>query len=250
MYPDEKQKKKREKKNKKKTITVHKRGCGKKNNTNNKELTSLVDDEGGQAMTSPAKSDRSSDTERTSTSSTSCENTPNTTTSKRSVCSKRGEPSSSSSLSSKAATTIPNPNLEKLSLANRPLDCTENCPICWEGYKVGEKVCWSKNKQCSHAFHFDCMVTWLVDHDYCPLCRSPYLTTSCSDGCNHGGNSGSSRNTRSNRSGNSGSNRSGGRRPRGGTSTTTGNTIRANAALRESRRTNSTRNRNVGNTRR
>ena len=62
------------------------------------------------------------------------------------------------------------------SSSRRNLDCTENCPICWEGYKVGEKVCWSMNEECHHAFHFDCMVNWLVDHDHCPLCRSPYLT--------------------------------------------------------------------------
>lgn len=60
--------------------------------------------------------------------------------------------------------------------SQRCLDCTENCPICWETYKVGEKVCWSMNEECHHAFHFDCMVNWLVDHDHCPLCRSPYLT--------------------------------------------------------------------------
>ncbi len=68
-------------------------------------------------------------------------------------------------------------NETDISLASqRCLDCTETCPICWEGYKAGEKVCWSKNKNCNHAFHFDCIVTWLVDNDECPLCRSPYLT--------------------------------------------------------------------------
>ncbi len=51
--------------------------------------------------------------------------------------------------------TSPEAN-EALSLSTPPysqrcLDCTENCPICWDTYKIGEKVCWSKNVECSHG---------------------------------------------------------------------------------------------------
>lgn len=30
----------------------------------------------------------------------------------------------------------------------RTIDCTQSCPICWDSFKVGEKVCWSKNVSC------------------------------------------------------------------------------------------------------
>lgn len=100
---------------------------------------------------------------------------------------------------------------QETELSQRCLDCTERCPICWEGYKVGEKVCWSKNENCTHAFHFDCIVTWLVDHDHCPMCRSPYLTKkeNKEDGRSGNGNrNGSSNGSRNgSRNGNRGNNR-------------------------------------------
>lgn len=49
------------------------------------------------------------------------------------------------------------------------------CPICWEPYQVDQKICWSPNKGCSHAFHADCMIMWLMKKDNCPMCRSNYL---------------------------------------------------------------------------
>lgn len=58
----------------------------------------------------------------------------------------------------------------------RTIDSSRDvCPICWDGFHLGEKVCWSKNTQCSHGFHLDCMVVWLEGHDKCPICRSQYL---------------------------------------------------------------------------
>jgi len=53
------------------------------------------------------------------------------------------------------------------------------CPICWEPYQVGQKICWSPNKKCSHAFHADCMIMWLMKKDDCPMCRSNYLRVKC-----------------------------------------------------------------------
>lgn len=61
-------------------------------------------------------------------------------------------------------------------MKNRSIDCTQECPICWDDFKVGEKVCWSKHGSCRHGFHLDCMLAWLQDHDKCPLCRTPYVT--------------------------------------------------------------------------
>mmetsp|Transcript_17623 Transcript_17623/g.22248 ORF Transcript_17623/g.22248 Transcript_17623/m.22248 type:complete len:230 (+) Transcript_17623:1420-2109(+) len=51
----------------------------------------------------------------------------------------------------------------------------KSCPICLEEYKVGDEIAWSKNNECPHAFHLDCMINWLMDHDECPLCRADYL---------------------------------------------------------------------------
>jgi len=49
------------------------------------------------------------------------------------------------------------------------------CPICWEPYQVSQKICWSVNEKCPHAFHAECMVMWLMKNDYCPLCRCNYI---------------------------------------------------------------------------
>ncbi len=49
------------------------------------------------------------------------------------------------------------------------------CPICLEEYKEGDDICWSKNKNCPHAFHLDCMAEWLIENDECPMCRENYL---------------------------------------------------------------------------
>ena len=33
-------------------------------------------------------------------------------------------------------------------LSTRRIDSTQTCPICWDSFKVGEKVCWSRNANC------------------------------------------------------------------------------------------------------
>ena len=54
----------------------------------------------------------------------------------------------------------------------------QTCAICLERYKEGDEICWSKNENCAHAFHLDCMVEWLMANDDCPLCRENYLEES------------------------------------------------------------------------
>jgi len=49
------------------------------------------------------------------------------------------------------------------------------CSICMEGYKKGDMICWSRNLSCSHAFHTECLLLWLMHHDICPNCRSIYI---------------------------------------------------------------------------
>ena len=55
-----------------------------------------------------------------------------------------------------------------------------SCPICFNEYQVGDDIAWSCNETCHHAFHYDCIVQWLMKHDECPMCRSDYLRLECS----------------------------------------------------------------------
>jgi hypothetical protein len=50
-----------------------------------------------------------------------------------------------------------------------------SCPVCCEDYEKGDDIAWSRNEDCVHAFHFKCIVEWLVENDDCPMCRSDYL---------------------------------------------------------------------------
>jgi len=56
-------------------------------------------------------------------------------------------------------------------------DTPTTCDICLEDYEVGDEVAWSKNGQCIHAFHKDCIVDWLLRSPKCPLCRNEYIIT-------------------------------------------------------------------------
>lgn len=88
---------------------------------------------------------------------------------------------STTSLPSPCSTTTKSPKKisekrsSSLSSIRMCLDTKQDCAICWEPFKVKEKVCWSKSKSgCRHGFHLDCMMVWLQNQDKCPLCRSVY----------------------------------------------------------------------------
>ena len=55
------------------------------------------------------------------------------------------------------------------------LSSPKSCPICMEPYKAGDEIAWSKNESCAHAFHLDCIASWLMRNDDCPMCRQDYL---------------------------------------------------------------------------
>lgn len=61
---------------------------------------------------------------------------------------------------------------------NATLYSPKSCSICLEPYREGDDICWSRNESCSHAFHQDCILDWLMDNDECPLCRENYLECS------------------------------------------------------------------------
>lgn len=51
----------------------------------------------------------------------------------------------------------------------------KTCPICCEDYIKGDDIAWSQNEKCFHAYHVDCILGWLMEHDDCPMCRMNYL---------------------------------------------------------------------------
>uniref|UniRef100_A0A7S1Z9M6 RING-type domain-containing protein n=1 Tax=Trieres chinensis TaxID=1514140 RepID=A0A7S1Z9M6_TRICV len=36
------------------------------------------------------------------------------------------------------------------------------CAICLDSFNTGDRVCWSSNHHCPHAYHEECIVGWLV----------------------------------------------------------------------------------------
>ena len=51
----------------------------------------------------------------------------------------------------------------------------KSCPICCEDYQKGDDIAWSKNEKCHHAYHVDCLLEWLAQHNDCPMCRESYF---------------------------------------------------------------------------
>lgn len=63
-----------------------------------------------------------------------------------------------------------------ISKSFRSNDESENsCGICLMDYKVGDEVAFSPNEECTHGFHTNCIVDWLIDNNSCPMCRQDYL---------------------------------------------------------------------------
>lgn len=54
----------------------------------------------------------------------------------------------------------------------------KKCFICLKSYKVGDRIYWSPNDECTHSFHAKCMMRWLLKNNECPLCQNDFLLDS------------------------------------------------------------------------
>lgn len=54
---------------------------------------------------------------------------------------------------------------------------TFHCHICLDDFVVGDEVRASRNSQCRHLFHNDCIMLWLANQDCCPVCRQDFLSS-------------------------------------------------------------------------
>jgi hypothetical protein len=52
------------------------------------------------------------------------------------------------------------------------------CLICLASFHRNSIVCGSNNPACCHQYHEECMISWLMKHDVCPMCRERYLIES------------------------------------------------------------------------
>ncbi len=83
---------------------------------------------------------------------------------------------------------------EQVALSVKVRHVPLSCAICLTDYEKSERICWASNPECTHVFHEDCIVQWLVtlgrNHavslnpneadflDYkleCPCCRQEFI---------------------------------------------------------------------------
>jgi hypothetical protein len=94
------------------------------------------------------------------------------------------------------STSKPDPPMQELSYSTfRPVECV--CAICLDVYTVSDVVTWSSNQCCTHSFHRDCILNWLLIQGkkcpnsrarpqaakddrslLCPCCRVPFIELS------------------------------------------------------------------------
>jgi len=70
---------------------------------------------------------------------------------------------------------ISSPNADYFGTEDDEGDPGTSCDICILDFEVGDEVAWSPNLDCSHAFHKDCILNWIVRKPTCPNCRQDYI---------------------------------------------------------------------------
>jgi len=51
----------------------------------------------------------------------------------------------------------------------------QSCTICLIAFTEHQLVCESNNAACKHIFCQECISSWLMTNDFCPICRREYL---------------------------------------------------------------------------
>lgn len=84
---------------------------------------------------------------------------------------------------SMAASSTPSQKLEAdyFGIESDVRDRHTVCDICLLEYEVGDEVAWSPNMKCTHTYHKDCVLDWLVRKPSCPNCRHDFTKGKKSD---------------------------------------------------------------------
>uniref|UniRef100_A0A7S3V848 RING-type domain-containing protein n=1 Tax=Chaetoceros debilis TaxID=122233 RepID=A0A7S3V848_9STRA len=71
-------------------------------------------------------------------------------------------------------------NIKDTTSTSMSMPITGTCAICLSNYAVGESIVWSSNPSCLHAFHTNCMKTWIRKKSLaeCPCCRQGFVKRS------------------------------------------------------------------------
>jgi len=69
-----------------------------------------------------------------------------------------------------------NQHIDYFGIEDDSRDPGTTCDICILEFEVGDEVAWSPNMKCSHSFHKDCILDWLVRKPTCPSCRQNYVS--------------------------------------------------------------------------
>lgn len=72
--------------------------------------------------------------------------------------------------------TLPVFNYKAIIGVKSPFDCA----VCLSEFEAEDKL--RLLPKCSHAFHMDCIDTWLLSHSTCPLCRASLIPDFSSNG--------------------------------------------------------------------
>jgi hypothetical protein len=61
-------------------------------------------------------------------------------------------------------------------------DQTKSYAVCFAPFQEGQTVSKASNEACKHIFCVDCISSWLLKNDACPICRRSYLDSSTEKG--------------------------------------------------------------------